>query len=778
MIRLYGLGAVRLRAADGELTRVLAQPKRLALLAYLALPPGGFHRRDTLVALLWPDADDARARAALRNSLYFLRRHLGDDVVVTRGDGEVGLDPARFWFDAAALEAALESGLHEQALELYGGDLLSGFFVSDAPGFEEWLEGRRAWLRRATARAAAAVADASATAGDLSMAVEGARRACVLDPFDEASVRRLIALLDARGDRAGALETYGRFRELLAREFATAPSPETDEIVSRLRRREETNPEVVASALRRPGASVAGRGAEAAPSEALPAEVAAGRAAKTWRGSGRRKLALGGLALGGLLLAAAIAAGGMLRRSSVASSETAVVLLPLANATGDGSFDYLAEGFAHSTAERLARVPGLKLLPGRSAPDSIRDDPRRVALSLGGSAALSWSLVGTDSALVVRAELVRASDGVRLWACDCPLRLPELARTEDPIVRAISERLVPVRATASAPQRARPSSTPESRLLYLKARHYWTKRTGADYWRALALLQRAIDEDPANAEAYAWLSATFGAMAVYGFLPPHETFRRAEAAALRAVELDEGLADAHSAVGAIRALYDWDWDAAERELRRALELDPGFAEARNVLAHAYRAMGRYDEALVEAHLAARLDPLEPYYEHHIGKLLFCSGRNGEAIGHLRRSMRWDAALPIARRTLIAALARQGSPDSALVAWHESSVLAGDTSEARLVAAHREEGLAATVRAAGRAELKSAEAAVLRGEYVAPMRLAGAHARAGHREAAMEALQRAVADRDPQVLFFRCDPSFDGLRDDPRFEEAARRIGLP
>ena len=237
MIRLYGLGAARLEPAGTAADRVLAQPKRFALLVYLAWDPGWFHRRESLVGLFWPDADEARARAGLRNALYFLRRQLGDEVVINRGDGEVGLAADRFWFDAAAFESAAAAGRPEEALALYRGDLLPGFFVPGMPAFEEWLTARRAAFRRTAAEAAAASATSLATEGELRGAVEKARRACTLAPFDETALRQLVRMLDAAGDRTGALDAYGTFRDRLAREFDLVPSRETESLVYQLRQR-------------------------------------------------------------------------------------------------------------------------------------------------------------------------------------------------------------------------------------------------------------------------------------------------------------------------------------------------------------------------------------------------------------------------------------------------------------------------------------------------------------------------------------------------------------
>lgn len=156
MIEFRVLGTLDLRTPEGvEIRSVLAQPKRVALLAYLAVQGGGgFHRRDTLLPLFWPEADTERAHRALRQSLHFLRQSLGEGVIVSRGDEEVGIDPARLCCDATKFARALESGSYAQAVELYRGDLLQGFFISGAPDFEQWLDSERTRLReRATGAA-------------------------------------------------------------------------------------------------------------------------------------------------------------------------------------------------------------------------------------------------------------------------------------------------------------------------------------------------------------------------------------------------------------------------------------------------------------------------------------------------------------------------------------------------------------------------------------------------------------------------------------------------
>ena len=243
MIHLHTLGTVDLRRDGAEVRSVLAQPKRLALLVYLATAsPRGFHSRDTLLGLFWPESDGERARNALRQALHYLRRSLGEDAVVGRGDREVGVDPAVLACDAAAFDAALEDGRPADALALYRGDFLRGFFLDDAPDAERWIDEERARRRRAAVEAASALARRDEEAGDPRAAAGWARKALSLEPHDEGALRRLLRLLEEAGEPAAALEAYAEFAARLQAEFGLTPGEETVRQVERLRARPAVAP--------------------------------------------------------------------------------------------------------------------------------------------------------------------------------------------------------------------------------------------------------------------------------------------------------------------------------------------------------------------------------------------------------------------------------------------------------------------------------------------------------------------------------------------------------
>ena len=242
MIHLRTLGGSDLAdtGGRGELHAILVQPKRFGLLVYLALASSHrFRRRDTLVTLFWPELDQEHARGALRQALRFLRGELGPGVLVSRGEEEVGVNREALSCDATEFEQACQSADWKRALGLYLGDLLAGVYLPETSAeFDRWLENERGRLRRLAAAAAWSLAALAEQAGDLVTAAPWARRAVELSPDDEAGVRRLMRILDRKGDRAGALQAHETFRLRLAAEYDAVPAPETQALLESIRGRE------------------------------------------------------------------------------------------------------------------------------------------------------------------------------------------------------------------------------------------------------------------------------------------------------------------------------------------------------------------------------------------------------------------------------------------------------------------------------------------------------------------------------------------------------------
>jgi DNA-binding SARP family transcriptional activator len=238
MIELRTLGELELQGSDRrELCAILAQPKRFALLTYLAVSRH-WQRRDSVVALFWPDLDTDHARGALRQALRFIRRELGDGVLNSRSEEELGLRRGTLWCDAAAFEGACEAGRLAEALRLYRGDFLDGLFVSGASHeFDHWVAAKRVRLKNLAVEAARAFAERCEAEGDAAAAIRWARRAFELSPDGEHTLRRLITLLDRLGERAAAVDIYEDFARRLAADHEVEPSPETQDLMQTVRRR-------------------------------------------------------------------------------------------------------------------------------------------------------------------------------------------------------------------------------------------------------------------------------------------------------------------------------------------------------------------------------------------------------------------------------------------------------------------------------------------------------------------------------------------------------------
>ncbi|MHC4611504.1 MAG: AfsR/SARP family transcriptional regulator, partial [Planctomycetota bacterium] len=247
-VALRLLGSIEIRdAAGGESETLPRQAKRLGLLAYLATArPRGFHRRDKLVALFWPEANQAQARHSLSQALHVIRSALGNGAVRGRGDSDVAIDEAAFSCDAVEFELAMEAREYEKALELYRGDLLEGLFVREAPEFEQWLDDERTRLREIAAGAAWALAHQRIGAGRLVEAERTAQRALLLLATDESEIRRFIQALADAGDRAAAVRFYEKFALRLQSEYEIDPDPATVAVAQALVRAPEDREQTAA----------------------------------------------------------------------------------------------------------------------------------------------------------------------------------------------------------------------------------------------------------------------------------------------------------------------------------------------------------------------------------------------------------------------------------------------------------------------------------------------------------------------------------------------------
>jgi DNA-binding SARP family transcriptional activator/tetratricopeptide (TPR) repeat protein len=379
MIELRMLGGVELHADDGiDPDAILAHPKRLALLAYLAAArPYGLHQRDSLVALFWPELDQSHARAALRQTLHRLRASIGARAIVTRGDEVIGIDEDVVWCDVRAFDAATRLENAVDAFALYRGEFLPGVFAADAPAFERWIDAERRQLRSGAAQVAWVAADRAERDGDAMECAAWGVRAVRLTPDNEQGARRLIALLERVGDRGGAIRVYEELERYLATELDVAPSPETTALIAKVRasncmpaRREQPRASAPEDRAER---SAIGAQLDDGPSTAAAPPSSDRRGATTEHAPGSapsgpprvRRIALVAAAAAVVLLVGGIA----LYRGTrpVSATRPRIVVMPLDNRTGDATLDVLSM-LSADWIERGLLEPGfVEVVPAEKA---------------------------------------------------------------------------------------------------------------------------------------------------------------------------------------------------------------------------------------------------------------------------------------------------------------------------------------------------------------------------------------------------------------------------
>jgi TolB-like protein/thioredoxin-like negative regulator of GroEL len=447
-----------------------------------------------------------------------------------------------------------------------------------------------------------------------------------------------------------------------------------------------------------------------------------------------------------------------------------VAVLPFALVGADPELEYLGDGLAEGVIHSLSRDPRLRVM-ARSTVFRYKGpatEPRAAGRELHVDAVLAGRVAPHADGVRVEAELVDVSQGTRLWGDRYDVRHGEL--------EALSERLSGgIRAALELGARPaaarRGAEDPEVFRLYLKGRYHWNKRTPDGFRRGITLFQEAIDRDPAFALAYAGLADVFVLMGAYAVAPPAETMARARAAAERALQLDDSLAEAHASQGLVALLYDWDQAASERHFRRALELNPGYATAHHWYAELLTAAGRTEEALAELKRAEDLDPLSVIVVADQGRALYFARRYGEAVERCRAALESDSGHLPARIHLGMALEEQHRPDDALREYETVLRQSGDVRQKSLVA----RALAVSGR---KREAAEALGEVLRageqGAYVSPYAVALVYAAMDDKALAFEWLERAVAERSSWIAFLDVNPRLDGLRADPRFADLRRR----
>ena len=614
MIRLHTLGPLDLRGSDGqELRAILAQPKRIALLAYLALArPPGFQRRDTLLTLFWPEHDAEHARNSLSQSIHVLRRTLGPDILLTRNGDAVGLERANVLCDAVEFEKTLDAGKLAEAVEGYRGDLLEGFHISDAPEFDRWLETERARLTGRYAKALEALADQREAARDFEGAGSWLRKLAARDPYSSRVVLRLMRALAAAGDPAGAVQQARVHQALLREELNIVPDPE---IAGFVRQLQSAPDELAERSSRGSGWGAVGVASEPVTAvESKPPLLQPVGLAQSERP--RRRTAL---IAAGLVALFTVGGGALAVRNGEGTATKPLIrslaVLPLENLSGDSSEQSFTDGLHDVLITELARYPQLSVISRTSVLRyrGTQKPLREIARELKVDGLVEGAVLREGGRVRLTAQLIHGPSDRHLWAQRYERDLREILLLQGELAEAIA-REVNVATNPSQLRHGSPAGAVDSapqelylRELYLRGRHAEVSLSLVGVQAAKAYYQLSVERDSSFALGYAGLATIYWIMADYSFAPVGPALDTSLMMARRAVSLDSTLPEAREALGAALANAG-QFEASEREFTRAIELGPSNARAHYSYSILLAALGRGRDALRESQRASQLDP--------------------------------------------------------------------------------------------------------------------------------------------------------------------------
>jgi len=392
-----------------------------------------------------------------------------------------------------------------------------------------------------------------------------------------------------------------------------------------------------------------------------------------------------------------------------------------------------------------------------------------IARELGVDAIVEGTVERDHGRERIRIQLINAHTDEHFWADSYDADGNDALRLESDVASDVAQQ-IGHRLTENGSQSPRPGIPAPVYKEYLKARYYWNKRTPEGLTKAITQFEQVIQQAPRFAPAYAGLADCYNVLTVYEDAMPAETFSKAKAAALKALELDEGLGDAHASLGEIYFRFDWDWEAAEKEFCRAIELEPGYSTAHHWYAEYLVAMGRYDEGIAEAEKALELDPLSLIINADAGWFFDMAGKHDRALSQLRRTMELEPRFSPTHLYLGEAYLRKEMYPEATAAYRESASLGDSSYLAPLGYAYG--------RAGKRAGARKIIEQLHRRPNMSPTSIAIVYAGLGDKDRAFALLERALKEHDDSLIYIRSQTFFDPLRSEPRFQALLHRMAFP
>ena len=452
-----------------------------------------------------------------------------------------------------------------------------------------------------------------------------------------------------------------------------------------------------------------------------------------------------------------------------------IAVLPFANLSRDPDNEYFVAGIQDEIITRLAQVADLKVISCTSTRRfKGSQNLSQVARELGVAHILEGSIQKSGDQVHVNVQLINALTDVHLWADIYDRKMTDIFAVESEIAKTIADTLrVKLTGDQARAITARPTENNAAHELYLKGRYFWFKRTAADLKKAADYFQQAIDADPNYALAYVGLADALVLVPAYGGASPQECYPKAKAAARRAIELDDKLAEAHASYGKVLWNYDLDFTQSLSEFERAIKLNPNYPTAHHWYGNSPLAsLGRFDQAIAEGKRAVELDPLSLIYSTDLGATLILARRYDEAIERFRRVLELDPNFYYAHYNLGLALELKGDLNAAIAEYTRARELSNDPSPTAMLG----HAYAAAGRKADALQMLDELGEAAKHRYVLNPAFALVELGLGHKEKALDWLEKAYDAHEARfIAYVKVDPFLDPLRGDPRFEALVQKV---
>ena len=462
---------------------------------------------------------------------------------------------------------------------------------------------------------------------------------------------------------------------------------------------------------------------------------------------------------------------------SEARLKNSIAVLPFRNMSADPEQEYFCEGMSEEIINALTHIEDLRVVARTSAFvfKEKREDIREIGRKLNVETLLEGSVRKADNMLRITAQLINVADGYHLWSERYDREMEDVFAIQDDIsqaiVNALRIKLVGEEKTLLV---KRYTEDTEAYNLYLKGRYFWNKRTEEGMKKSIEYYEQAIEKDPSYALAYSGLADTYNTLGDWDFLPSKEAYSKAKVAATKALEIDDLLAEAHSALAWVKHVFDWDWLEAEREFKRAIELNPRYPTAHQWYAEYLMKVGRHNEAIAEIKRAQELDPLSLIINAIGGYVFFFARQYDEAIEQSRKTLEIDMNFYPAHLNLGWAYEQKGMFEEAITEFQKAIRLSGGSSLPLRNLGH---AYAMSGRKSEAKEILNELMELSKQSYDQSYGIALIYTGLGEKDQALEWLENVYKERSGGMAILKVDPRMDGLRDNPRFTELLKKIGL-